>query len=246
MFGTWWMFRGVRGLGVAALLAVTATAFPQTLAATGSATGPTAQNVEDVLHEMSDRADVIFVGQVAAIRPHDGDGLGAGFVEVDFQIDQAIRGCSGGSYAMREWAGLWSGDANRYRVGQRLLMMLHAPGASGLSSPVGGLDGAIPIRGVADASSLTEAVTNPSAPIADLRWLGAKVVHSVSYVLQAPLTAAPLTLGQQTSDSGDLIANPVAAAEDGSSRASTPAQQAPVDTVVKLLTSWKKATDDGQ
>jgi hypothetical protein len=229
---------------VAALLAVMIAASAQTLTATGSGAVAAAQNVEDVLHQMSDEADVIFVGQVVAIRPHDGDGMGAGFVEVDFQVDQAIRGCAGGAYAMREWAGLWSGNAYRYQVGQRLLMMLRAPGVGGMSSPVDGLDGAIPIRGVADASPLAEAVTNAPAPIADLRWVGAKVVHPVSYVLQAPLSPAPLTAGQQADYSGNPIVNPIVSTDDGSSRASTPAQQATVDTVVKLLTSWKKATDD--
>jgi hypothetical protein len=225
-----------------ALLAMTVAVQAQSLDSSNSAA--VAQNVEDVLHEMSDRADVVFVGQVVAIRPHDGDGMGAGFVEVDFEVDQAVRGCAGGAYALREWAGLWSGDANRYRVGQRLLMLLHAPGASGLSSPVGGMDGAIPIRGVADASPQAEAVVNPPAPIADLRWLGAKVVHSSSYVLQATLSAAPLTVEQQTAGSGNPVVNPIVAVDNGSSRASIPVQQATVDTVVKLLSSWKKAADD--
>lgn len=245
MFGTLWIFRRLRGLPLLALLAVTVAASSQTLAPIGSGTSATAQNVEDVLHEMSNKADVIFVGRVVAIRPHDGDGMGAGFIEVDFQVDQAIRDCAIGAYSMREWAGLWSGDAHRYQVGQRLLMMLHAPGASGLSSPVGGLDGAIPIRGMADASPLTTADANPPVPMADLRWLGAKVLHSGSYVLQAPLSPAPLTLGQQTVSSGNPIVNPIVSADDTSSRASTPVQQVTVDTVVKLLTSWKKATDDG-
>ncbi len=244
MFGTFGIFRGLRGLPAVALLTMTVAAYSQTSVSASSGGVAVAQNVEDVLHQMSDRADVIFVGQVVAIRPHDGDGMGAGFVEVDFEVDQAIRGCTGGAYVLREWAGLWSGDANRYRVGQRLLMMLHAPGASGLSSPVGGLDGAIPIRGVADASPLTTAVANPPVPIADLRWLGAKVLHSSSYVLQATLSAAPLTVEQQMADSENSVVNPIVAADDGSSRASTPVQQAAVDTVVKLLTSWKKATDD--
>jgi len=224
----------------------TVVAYSQTSASAGSGTVAAAQNVEDVLHQMSNRADVIFVGQVVAIRPHDGDGMGSGFVEVDFEVDQAIRGCAGGAYALREWAGLWSGEANRYRVGQRLLMMLHAPGASGLSSPVGGLDGAIPIQGVADASPQATAAANPPVPVADLRWLGAKVVHSSSFVLQAALSAAPLTVEQQMAGSGEAVVSPVVAAEDGSSRASIPVQQATVDTVVKLLTSWKKATDDGR
>lgn len=234
----------MRGLpGVVVLAMTVAVLHSQAPSASGSGAVAAAQNVEDVLHAMSDRADVIFVGQVVAIRPHDGDGMGAGFVEVDFEIDQAIRGCTGGVYVMREWGGLWSGNAHRYQVGQRLLMMLHAPGASGMSSPVGGLDGAIPVRGVADASPMAAAESNAPVPMADLRWLGAKVVHSASYVLRAPLSPAPLIPGQQLNASSDAIVNPIVSPEDNSSRASIPVQQATVDTLVKLLISWQKTTD---
>lgn len=244
MFGTFGIFRWLCALPAAMLLLTTVVAYPQAPVSSSSDWLAVAQNVEGVLHQMSDRADVIFVGRVVAIRPHDGDGMGAGFVEVDFEMDQVIRGCTGGGYVLREWAGLWSGNANRYRVGQRLLMMLHAPGASGLSSPVDGLDGAIPIQGVADASPLATGAANPPVPVADLRWLGAKVLHSSSYVLQATLSATPLTVEQQMAGSGSEVVSRIFAADDGSSHASTPVQQATVDTVVKLLTSWKKATDD--
>ncbi len=107
------------------------------------------QTVEDALHEMSNAAGVIFVGQVMLVRVVPGSGGAPGVVEVTFRVDQAVRGCSaGGTYVLREWQGLWEGGDARYRVGQRLLMLLRTPGASGLSSPVGGMDGAIPIRGV--------------------------------------------------------------------------------------------------
>ena len=88
---------------------------------------------------------MIFVGQVLAVRrPRTAAGSGR---EVEFRVDQAIRGCAAGTpFVLREWAGLWAGGNQRYRVGQRLLMLLHAPSAAGMSSPVGGLDGAIPIR----------------------------------------------------------------------------------------------------
>lgn len=209
-----------------------------------------AQSVEDVLHQMSNRADIIFVGQVVAIRSHEDGGAASGTVEVDFRVDQAIRGCTAGTYVLREWAGLWAGDSRRYQPGQRLLMMLHAPGASGMSSPVDGMDGAIPIRGVADASQFAAAPTSAAVPVADLRWLGARIVHSQSYVLQAELTPTPVTIAQQMARPdavvvpGELIVAPVASREDSSSRFSTPAQQAAVATVVKLLTSWQKVTDD--
>jgi hypothetical protein len=97
---------------------------------------------------------------------------------------------------------------------------------------------------MADASPQATAAANPPAPIADLRWLGAKVFHSSTYVLQATLSVAPLTVEQQTAGAGNPVVNPIVAVDDGSSRASIPVQQATVDTVVKLLTSWKKATDD--
>ena len=124
------------------------------------------------------------------------------------------------------------------------MIMLHAPGASGMSSPVGGMDGAIPLRGVADASQLAGVAANSPVPVADLRWLGAKVAHPMSYVLQPALSPAPLSMERQMALAAKLIVNPAASIDDSSARASTPAQQASVDTLVKLLTSWKKATDD--
>src|SRR5260370_85850 len=130
------------------------------------------QTVVDVLHQLSDKADVIFAGQVLAIRRPNG-----GVVEVEFRLDQAIRGCAAGTpYILREWAGLWAGDNQRYRVGQRLLMLLHAPSAAGMSSPVGGLAGAIPIRqGARPLTHADDVATPPQPPYVDLRWLGAKL-----------------------------------------------------------------------
>ena len=129
------------------------------------------QTVVDVLHQFSDKADIIFAGQVLAIRRTNN-----GVVEVEFRVDQAIRGCTAGTpYILREWAGLWAGDSQRYRVGQRLLMLLHAPSAAGMSSPVGGLDGAIPIRqGGTAMPPADDAATPAQPPYVDLRWLGSK------------------------------------------------------------------------
>ena len=102
---------------------------------------------EDALHAMEESAGVIFTGQVTAVRRVGAKGGAAGMVEIDFAVQDAVRGVSGGGYTLREWAGLWPGDDEPFRVGQQYLMLLHSPGASGLSSPVGGMDGAIPIRG---------------------------------------------------------------------------------------------------
>jgi len=209
---------------------------------------PIPQTVEDVLHQMSDKADIIFVGQVVALHFSIEGGTASGIVAIDFHVDQAVRGCSaGGTYVLREWAGLWSGDGQRYQLGQRLLMMLRAPGPSGLSSPVAGLDGAIPIHQGIAAAPLSEASASPQISVVDLRWLGAKLEHPATYRLQSVLSPTPLTVSQQMasapSSSGELIANAVTA-EDSSSRVSVPIQQASVDTVLQLLASWRKASSD--
>lgn len=208
----------------------------------------TPQTVEEALHQISNQADVIFAGHVIAIRPHNKEAVTSGYIQIDFGVDQGIRGCvSGETYTLREWAGLWAGNPDRYQVGRRLLMMLRAPGASGMSSPVGGMDGAIPIRGGGAPSLLSGPSTLSQISVVDLRWIGAKLLHPMSYMLQTPLQPTPLGLSQQALPrTKNLIADLIITTEsDSSGRASTPVHQASVDTVVRLLTSWQKASHDG-
>lgn len=219
------------------------------------------ETVVDVLHQLSDKADVIFAGQVLAIRRP-----GNGMVEVEFRVDEAIRGCtSGTTYTLREWAGLWMADNQRYRVGQRLLMLLHAPGAGGLSSPVSGLDGAIPIRqggagaqgeAAAQADSLASSVA-PQRPYVDLRWLGVRLPRAVTYRSESAPAGKPVdqpasplaqVRAQQTrlvaaSESATSAAPIVATtlSNAGATKGSVAAQQASVDAVIGMLTSWQKA-----
>jgi hypothetical protein len=205
------------------------------------------QTVVDVLHQLSDKADVVFAGQVVAIRrPND-----TSWVEVEFRVDQAIRGCSVGTpYVLREWAGLWTAGNQRYRVGQRLLMLLHAPSASGMSSPVGGLDGAMPIRQGGMAAQAMDSSTAPQLPFVDLRWLGARLPHVVSYRSEPAPAAKPDDLPLLTQPtahvaaSGSVIgAAPITAMPGNvsASDVSVPAQQASVDAVIGMLTTWQKA-----
>ncbi len=200
------------------------------------------ETVVDVLHQFSDQADVIFAGQVLAIRRPDN-----GVVEIEFRIDHRIRGCTAGTtYMLREWAGLWAVNDQRYRVGQRLLMLLHAPSAAGMSSPIGGLDGAIPIRqgGTADSA---DSSANPQRPYVDLRWLGARVPRAVSYSSEAAKqlgfvtpSAAPGRIlaasGLRTSAGSTVTPITGTAGVNGS----VAAQQASVDAVLDMLTSWQK------
>ena len=149
--------------------------------------------------------------------------------------------------------GLWAGDNQRYRVGQRLLMLLHAPSAAGMSSPVGGLDGAIPIRQGGAAPSQADDTAAAQPPYVDLRWLGVRVPHAVSYGSETAHTAkaADLStpfLARQTAISKDASGSVASAVPIGtmpgnasSSGASVPAQQASVIAVMGLLTSWQRA-----
>jgi hypothetical protein len=238
----------LRWVGIAALLAA------RLACGQGAVTAAQAQTVVDVLHQLSDKADVIFAGQVVAIRrPNDG------VVEVEFRVDEAVRGCVAGQpYILREWAGLWAGS-QRYRVGQRLLMLLHAPSATGMSSPVGGLDGAIPIRlGGSDqggaGTSLADKVTPLQVPFVDLRWLGVRLPRVVTYRSETvrPVAARDLqaaVVGRQMAQPMGALAQagfivgaaPIVMSSDASSsKGSVPAQQASVSAVMEMLGSWER------
>lgn len=164
-----------------------------------------------VLEEMASRASVMFVGTVTAVQVSGGDDargdVATGVVAVSFLVDEGISGPAVGStYVVREWAGLWR-DAARYKVGDRRLMLLHAPGPWGLSSPVDGMDGAIPLTGggagqPADAAGVAMAGTSAAAagtigggmsgagmsgatlplPVSrvDLRWIQARQMRTVA------------------------------------------------------------------
>jgi hypothetical protein len=243
--------RAVWGGGVAlAALLMGSAAYGQVAADTTSTQPGT---VVDVLHQLSDKADVIFAGEVVAIRrPNDG------VVEVEFRVDEAIRGCSVGTpYILREWSGLWAGGIARYHVGEQLLMLLHAPSAAGMSSPVSGLDGAIPIREGGTVATAEDTGAPRQPPFVDLRWLGVKVPRTVAYrsepahVAKASGTPASFSAQQQMvsaagAGSGVSLIGSVApiSPTTGSgeqTEGSVPAQQASVAAVVGMLTSWQKA-----
>jgi hypothetical protein len=174
---------------------------------------------------MSDLAGIIFVGQVTAIRQQPGQQGASGFVEVDFRIDQAVRGCTAGStYTLREWAGLWEAGDQRYRVGERLLMMLHSPASSGISSPVEGMNGAIPVLPAPPSSQVFAGADADTQPlVADLRWITAQLARSILYIAsdaQVSAHSAPDPLSPATLQV---------------------VQQTPLPTIVQMLSSWQKA-----
>jgi len=120
-----------------------------------SATSPT--TIEAALLALSSQAGIIFAGEVAAIHHREG------CVETEWRIEEGMLGVStGGTFVQREWSGLWVDD-DRFHVGQRALVMLHRPSVAGFTSPVGGMDGVLPIAG--------DAVNG----VVDLRWIAARV-----------------------------------------------------------------------
>ena len=110
----------------------------------GTTAAAAPESTEAALEEMAGRAGVIFAGEVMAVRHPQGSAgspqdAAEGMVEVEFQVDVAVEGVAEGSrFVLREWAGLWAGGVERYRVGQRLMLFLHAPDAHGVTSPVMG------------------------------------------------------------------------------------------------------------
>ncbi len=140
---------------------------------------------DDLIVQMSRSAGVIFVGHVVEVRqPRAGfsgspEVAAEGVVEVDLYVDQAVRGPAQGSiYTQREWGGLWAGGTERYRTGQRLLVLLHSPDTAGLSSPVHGEEGLIPLRGSGAPPGPDDGSSSASQWMVDVRWLQAQTLRS--------------------------------------------------------------------
>lgn len=203
------------------LLAISLLACPRPAQSQNQTQQAIPQTVEDALHQMSDAAGIIFAGEVTAIRTHAGENGASGIVEIDFRVDQAIRGCTAGSiYTLHEWSGLWAGGTPRYQPGQRLLIFLHQPGPTGITSPVGGPTGIVPIRGTSSSPQAVSSSATSTPLIADLHWVG--------------------TLLQRTSIPTEPLATAAAAQPASIADTSTATQQAPVSVVLGMLAGWQK------
>ena len=116
-------------------------------------------SVGAALRNLASRAGAVFVGRVTAVTQSDG------VVELSFAVVLRVMGVTGATYTLREWAGLWGGGQPRYRVGQRAMFFLHAPSAAGLSTPVDGMEGIVPVI----------ATGADQAPLLDVRRLAGRV-----------------------------------------------------------------------
>lgn len=245
MAGALGTVRGVRVRLAVGLLLVAAAACAQSAPP---------RTVDEALHRMSDEAGVIFAGQVTAIHHETGENGASGVVEVEFRVDQAVRGCAAGTpYVLREWAGLWAGGARRYRIGGRLLMFLRTPGASGLSSPVDGMDGAVPIQG--GESPFLAGGSAVGYPVADLRWVSTEVLRPVVYQsrivhsdhrsgrVNAPVARrAMVRSAAESVEFTRVFVEPEVANRDPEAAPATK-QQASVASLIAKLKSWQKADD---
>jgi hypothetical protein len=184
-------------LAAAQLLKETVVAEPLPAAATG------ATDVPSVMRSLSARAGVIFVGQVEKIQPN------SGVVDIVFSVQQHVSGDVGETYTLREWSGKWAGGQQRYRVGERAMVFLYPPNAAGISSPVDGMAGVVPIvptgadeEPLLDVRFLATRVERPvGAPIADSDF-GAIALNDALAIVggseQAPLPSPirrPLPVG---------------------------------------------------
>jgi hypothetical protein len=121
------LLRYGRSLG-GMLLAVVATAL---------AAGQSLPTADLSLNDLNHAAGIVFSGTVLQIERVTPEAKPA-IVRVKFRVDQASRGCNAGDLVtLDEWAELWiRGD--RYRNGQRVLILLYPPSQTGFSSPVAG------------------------------------------------------------------------------------------------------------
>ena len=96
-------------------------------------------------------------------------------LQITFAVDNGVRGAqTGAEFRLLEWPGRWQAG-ERYRIGERYLLFLHAPNAAGLTSPVGGsagrflIDskGTIDISSIAPPSGTRNSPTSPSSPVSD-------------------------------------------------------------------------------
>jgi len=136
-------------------------------------------SVGAALRSLASRAEDVFVGQVVRVVRK------GGVVEVEFRVDQSVMGTQGAEYKLREWAGVWPPGQNRYVVGERAMVFVYPLSACGLSSPVDGAEGVVPVmvQGVGEE------------PLLDVRRLATRVLRGQTEPL-TDLESAAISLSE--------------------------------------------------
>lgn len=130
-------------------------------------------SVGGAMRRLASRAGMVFVGQVIRVE-HRG-----GVVEITFKVDEVVQGKVGATYTLREWGGLWIAGQQRYPLGQRAMFFLRTPTDSGLSSPVDGMDGVVPVVPMG----------GHAAPLLDVRRLATRVQRAVGEPMRGEAVA---------------------------------------------------------
>jgi hypothetical protein len=158
-----------------------------TMARAQFSAGPAAQvpaTTTALLQRMASQSGRIFLGHVVAIRllgepanrsfPDWPDG--SRMVEITLQVEDCVRGCGAGqSIVMHEWASLWRGQPHRYSVGQRAVWMIYPENVAGMSSPVNGMMGVLPVKTTVAANGKNDMSVEQNV---DLRWVKSAVLRS--------------------------------------------------------------------
>lgn len=99
----------------------------------------TVQQIEAMQPSLARHAAIIFFGRVTDVaRIVRDSGAAEPSLQITFAVDTGVRGTqTGDQFRLLEWPRRWQAG-ERYRVGERYLLFLHAPNAAGLTSPVGG------------------------------------------------------------------------------------------------------------
>lgn len=200
--------KGLLLAGLALAKPITTGVFAQSLPIVTAAASTPETTLDDVFGRLAGRAGFIFAGTVQSIERKNG------VVEVGLAVEQVLQGNPGTHYILREWAGLWPPGQQRYRPGQRALFFLRAPGTAGLSSPVDGLDGVVPLAG--DPSGVSARL--------DVRRLSTRLLREAGQPLSGT-TSVTLTVADE------MIA---AAQAGGHRRPVNPSGERPVPIVVRV------------
>lgn len=148
------------------------------------------------LRSLAARAHDVFVGQVVSIERT------GGVVAVTFRLDQSLAGTASATYTLREWAGLWPPGEQRYFLGERAMVFVHGASSAGLSSPVDGPDGVIPVLVSPNAAGMqldvrrldARVLRAPNAPLPSDDAAAISLSDGVALVLgcRRPLAAEPV------------------------------------------------------
>lgn len=185
------------------------------------------------LQRLAAHAGIIFVGQIVNIHPQKG------LVEITFQVEQVISGSVGSSYTFREWSGLWPSGQHRYSVGQRVLAFMHTVSKVGMSSPVHGAEGLVPVivQG-ADSPELLDirrvaasVIREPNSPL-PTESNGAVLLSEAVRTFKSPLQGPAQTLPRE---SIPLRAHPPAALRPARMLPSGTAAQAHSNSSASLI-----------